>query len=434
MGISSKDVFPKIGERKVIVMEARFNRKATEVVVLSIVLLVVCSAIPSQAAAQDSYPSIPTVSAVSVLARQVPTPNGVSLPDGRAAAGSAAQGVVRMESTFSTGTEGCTGSLASSYIVLTAGHCIYNKSNGGWATRVTVHTASGTYTVNQSSLMAMASWTGTNASYANDPARYDMTQDLGAILLPVAAGGSAGVSYSVPGSATIVGYPYCLKSNSSDGTCSGGTKVWGTPYKASGTVTNAGAWLQFNMDATPGMSGSALFDSAHHIVGVYVAGYPTSPFTNFAVALSTPAAKAFVQSALAKKPAAPAKPAAPKATQKPAAPKAPAKKPASKPSVKTPTAPASDAPKDTTPATKTPAAPTTKTTAAPDKAADSPAQVPASLEAGAAASATAGRLVALAHNTKLNTETTTTTHQEEDVRSTTADALDTGRLETSGNN
>lgn len=160
------------------------------------------------------------------------------------------------------------GVLVGAKYVLTAGHCVYNRDYGGWATRIEVVPGlNNTYKPYGSALgvrfRAFADWTSGQ----------DWDADMALITLDRSVGNSTGwLPYAYTGfegkHGQSLGYP--------------GEKLPGPGlgmYYVAGTLERAGSWPFYNdyqidiskMDVTPGQSGSGVYitiNGTRYVVGV----------------------------------------------------------------------------------------------------------------------------------------------------------------------
>lgn len=180
--------------------------------------------------------------------------------------------IVFLKVTFPSGSGTCSGFFYGPRIVATAGHCVYNKTYGGWAKSITVYpgrngslTPYGSTTAHR--LFSNTSWTGSS----------DPNADYGAIQTHSALGNTVGyfgyywqASNTFSGSYIVRGYP--------------GDKTYGTMWTMSGAVSNVTtSRLWYSMDTAGGQSGSPFYKN-HPTYGwaaaaIHTYGVPLSPYT-----------------------------------------------------------------------------------------------------------------------------------------------------------
>lgn len=154
------------------------------------------------------------------------------------------------------------GNLISSDTVLTAGHCIYDSSCGGWATKIAVYPGNnGTtapYGVAYSkSLMSVSGWT-TSASSQHD---------IGAIRLDRNMGDSVGwfgLTTTLSSPITLSGYHGDL------------SRKMGTETKSISRYTTNNVY--YTLDSTGGSSGSGVYNSSQQILAVHAYGSTSENF------------------------------------------------------------------------------------------------------------------------------------------------------------
>jgi V8-like Glu-specific endopeptidase len=150
--------------------------------------------------------------------------------------------------TFPKGKGGCTGTIVAAKYVLTAGHCVYNKTYGGWAKKIEVIPGlSGTYKPYGSALATkLRSYTGWTSSQKAD-------HDIGLITLDKSIGnttGWLGYAYypSISGvTSNITGYP----EDKDNGLY---------PYYYYGSIASSTSYrLSYQIDTSGGQSGSGIY-------------------------------------------------------------------------------------------------------------------------------------------------------------------------------
>jgi glutamyl endopeptidase len=165
---------------------------------------------------------------------------------------------------------GCTGWFFSSRMVATAGHCVYNKSAGGWAKAITIYPGRNGSSAPFGSTSKYTLWTHTNwATSANH------SYDYGLIRTTTAKGATVGwfgfrwQSSNIFGYGTVRGYP--------------GDKPSGTMWTMGGTIFAGGAAgtvasrkLWYTIDTAGGQSGSPIYqywkNPANNVYGYYGIG------------------------------------------------------------------------------------------------------------------------------------------------------------------
>ncbi|EOL45840.1 trypsin-like serine peptidase [Enterococcus caccae] len=163
------------------------------------------------------------------------------------------------------------GNLISQNVLLTAGHVIYSKNDGGWATKVSVFP--GYDGINNRAPYGEISSVGlsTTSGWVNSR---DADSDIGIIRLNKNIGlttGWFGLTKSTMGSITLSGYhgdfnDYKMRTES-------------------GSIGNLSATrIYYTLDNTGGSSGSAIYNTNNRIVGVNA--YSSSPM-NYAVRINT---------------------------------------------------------------------------------------------------------------------------------------------------
>nr|MBO1341742.1 trypsin-like serine protease [Enterococcus sp. 665A] len=170
--------------------------------------------------------------------------------------------IVYIRSTFPNGgvIQG-SGSMIGKDSVLTAGHCIFDKSKGGWATSVEV--SPGKDGSNQPYGTAQSIRLSTTEGWKNSTGTYSNEHDIGLIRLNQNIGtvtGNFGMNASVALGTRITLSGYHGDKN-------------GVMYTQSGyPKTINGASISHQLDTTPGASGSAVYNDSQQIVAVHAGG------------------------------------------------------------------------------------------------------------------------------------------------------------------
>ena len=195
--------------------------------------------------------------------------------------------IVHLEMTFPRGSGTCTGWLIGPHTVATAGHCVYGRDEGGWATRVRVlpgrNGGQAPFgAVYATRLWAARDWTATEAPPA----------DYGAIKIGTDLGTQAGwFGFRADGDTTLqgvtlntAGYP--------------GDKPFGTQWFTYGRVTGlTRSEVYFDLDIWSGQSGSpAWWRSGDTRTVVAIVAYGSRPY-NFGTRI-TDAVAGFLAAAL----------------------------------------------------------------------------------------------------------------------------------------
>ncbi|MGX7243684.1 trypsin-like serine protease [Enterococcus quebecensis] len=155
-----------------------------------------------------------------------------------------------------------TGNLVSSDTVLTAGHCIYSKENGGFAKSVTVYPGyNGNYApygvAYSKKLMSVRGWTENGNSQ----------HDIGAIKLDRNIGNSVGWF----GLTTVMNSPITLSGYHGDLNKKMGTE---TENILRTTANN----VYYKLDSTGGSSGSGVYNNNKQILSVHAYGAGSENF------------------------------------------------------------------------------------------------------------------------------------------------------------
>lgn len=166
--------------------------------------------------------------------------------------------VVCVRSTFPNGeiSQG-SGGMIGKDSVLTAGHCIFNKSKGGWATSVEVSPGQvGSFrpygTAQKTRLSTTDGWKNSSGTYSNE-------YDIGLIRLNQDTGTRTG--YFGMNTSVTLGTRITLSGFHGDKN--------GVMYTQSGypiTINNAS--IRYQLDTTPGSSGSPVYNDYQQVVAV----------------------------------------------------------------------------------------------------------------------------------------------------------------------
>lgn len=174
--------------------------------------------------------------------------------------------ITKLYMTFPNGqTYTCSGAMIAAKYVLTAGHCVHSKNDGGWATRVEVIPG-----LNDSYKPYGSAFASNLRSYSGWISNQDSNADMALITLDRELGNTTGwFNYASLATvngvrATIAGYP---------GDRDNGLKL----YTHSGKIRRSTPTrLTYPMDTAPGQSGSAIYQQAAGtsptIFGVHTSG------------------------------------------------------------------------------------------------------------------------------------------------------------------
>lgn len=175
--------------------------------------------------------------------------------------------ICKLVITFPNGaTGGCTGWFIGPKAVMTAGHCVYSKANGGWARRIEVipgmnGTARPYGSMVGTSFRSVTGWTQNS----------DPNFDYGCVILPNASLGNQ-VGYFGFASLTDASLNSLLVNNSGYP----GDKPFGTQWFNAGRVTNVTARkIYYMLDTYGGQSGSPTWrflNGQRHAVGIHAYG------------------------------------------------------------------------------------------------------------------------------------------------------------------
>lgn len=155
----------------------------------------------------------------------------------------------------------CTGWMVSKDTLVTAGHCLYNRSTASWYTGLAFTPGRNGSTAPYGTANASRRITDTN--YINNG---DTRQDWGIVKLDRAIGNSTGwfglkwQSSSYNGtSGTVRGYP--------------GDKSFGTLWSMTGTVAQSTSnGLCYSMDTMGGQSGSPVYNGSNQGIAIHTMG------------------------------------------------------------------------------------------------------------------------------------------------------------------
>lgn len=169
------------------------------------------------------------------------------------------------------------GAFISYQTVLTAGHCVYDKANGGWARSIKVmpgrNGSSLPYGYGYATgLNSVTGWT------KNGDRAYDYgTINMGSKTL----GNKVGyLGYAVRSDSTLTQTTYNTAGFPGD---KGGTTMWYTNGKIS-SVSRSNLYYYF--DIKGGQSGSAIWDSNRYVVGIVSAEYTDGSGPNIATRIN----------------------------------------------------------------------------------------------------------------------------------------------------
>lgn len=154
------------------------------------------------------------------------------------------------------------GNMISKDTVLTAGHCIYSKNDGGWATTVSVYAGrngnSAPYGVAYSTrLLTVTGWTNSS----------DSQHDIGAIKLDRDLGNTVGwfgLTTAMNGPITLSGYHGDLNNRM-------GTETGNIARVSDNNV-------YYYLDSTGGSSGSGVYNNNQQILAVHAYGSSSNNF------------------------------------------------------------------------------------------------------------------------------------------------------------
>ena len=169
--------------------------------------------------------------------------------------------------TFPNGAKGgCTGWFIGPKAVMTAGHCVYSRSNGGWARQIEVIPGMMGATRPYGSMIGTSFRSVTAWTQNSDP-----NYDYGCIILPSPSLGNA-VGYFGFASLTDASLQNLLLNNSGYP----GDKPAGTQWFNAGRATNITARkIYYMLDTYGGQSGSPtwrLANGQRHAVGIHAYG------------------------------------------------------------------------------------------------------------------------------------------------------------------
>lgn len=169
------------------------------------------------------------------------------------------------------------GSFVSYQTVLTAGHCVYDKANGGWARSIKVMPGRNGNSLPYgygyaTGLNSVTGWTN------NGDRAYDYgTINMGSKTL----GNKVGyLGYAVRSDSTLKQTTYNTAGFPGD---KGGSTMWYTNGTISSVSSNN---LYYYFDIKGGQSGSAIWDSNRYVVGIVSAEYPDGSGPNIATRIN----------------------------------------------------------------------------------------------------------------------------------------------------
>jgi glutamyl endopeptidase len=174
--------------------------------------------------------------------------------------------------TFANGiTVGCSGTLIQAKYLLTAGHCVHNKSYGGWYTKIEVVPGlNGTYKPYGS---AFATYARTYTGWINNQ---NSNYDMALVTLDKNIGNTTG----------WFGYNYYSTINGVTGNIAGypGDKGGLNLYYHSGPISSSTSQrVSYSIDTNKGQSGSAVYriiDGKRYVFAVHTNGTTASVATN----------------------------------------------------------------------------------------------------------------------------------------------------------
>ncbi|MGO3605743.1 MAG: trypsin-like serine protease [Pseudolactococcus laudensis] len=165
--------------------------------------------------------------------------------------------------TFPDAIKYCSGNLVSSDTILTAGHCIYDETLGGWATSIAVYPARNGFSspfgkVNAKSFYVSSEYL--NLSLTIDKRR---EYDLGHIKLDQKIGkttGWLGLTKTLSNDITLTGFPTPKNRD---------YKMYTQKGKLKNSSENN---IFYGLDTEGGQSGSAVYNTNNNIIGVHTNG------------------------------------------------------------------------------------------------------------------------------------------------------------------
>ncbi len=197
----------------------------------------------------------------------------------------------RLVITWSTGAPGvCSGWIAKRRVIVTAGHCVYNAANGGWAAQIAVYCGGGLVCGNSAIMTTNARWLATTGNWYQNSKIGSTPYDMGAFLtwsdLPYSPYTFSELNCQGNVYTQISGYPG--SSNGPECAVSGyDTCTQRSTEGSMGCSRDSSGWLTPDVDTCGGHSGSSVY-SNEQVVGVLTGGIddPTDhPCQNYAVAI-----------------------------------------------------------------------------------------------------------------------------------------------------
>ena len=169
--------------------------------------------------------------------------------------------------TFPNGARGgCTGWFIGPKAVMTAGHCVYSRGNGGWARQIEVIPGMSGATRPYGSMVGTSFRSVTGWTQNSDP-----NYDYGCIILPSATLGNQ-VGYFGFAALTDASLQNLLANNSGYP----GDKPFGTQWFNAGRITNVTSRkIYYMLDTYGGQSGSPTWryiNGQRHAVGIHAYG------------------------------------------------------------------------------------------------------------------------------------------------------------------
>lgn len=172
--------------------------------------------------------------------------------------------------TYPSGIAYGSGNLISNNTIITAGHCVYDKGYGGWASKIEVYAGrNGSYSpfgkVSSKTLYTLKKWIDSSSS----------EYDLGYIKLDEKLGlttGWLGLTTSLNSDINLTGFP--MPSNR-------GFKMYTQKGKIQKNTANN---IYYDLDTEGGQSGSSVYNTSNQVIGVHAYGAST---VNFGTRLNT---------------------------------------------------------------------------------------------------------------------------------------------------
>lgn len=198
----------------------------------------------------------------------------------------------RIAMRFPSGSGGsCSAFVVDRWVMATAGHCVYDKAAGGFATAIDVYCGGGTVCGASTSPTAQAKYMVTTQGwFDNTNSGFSNIYDAGVFVtqapLPFAPYPYAQLSCSDSTTFTVTGYPGSSNGpacqDSGYNTCNQLTSVGPGPCKQ-----GQSGWYEPDIDTCGGHSGSSAY-SVGGVIGILVAGNPGSagnPCRNYVTAI-----------------------------------------------------------------------------------------------------------------------------------------------------